>query len=388
MTLVVLIGLALLLAGAGAAFLLTRRTASAPPAAARRPAAPRAPDTAASAAATPARRTEATTVPAVRPAAPVATPVPDELASLVWQQPDALDATRRQALVAAIRDIPRPPAALHQLTSPQFLERASSGELSDLINAEPQLAAKVLATVNSPLYGLRRPVSGIGQAVTFLGLNTVRTICLQYLLHESFKTGSPAQQAVCDRVWNASALASELCSKLALKLWLPDPGSLVTQVLLSFLGHLATGTLMPATASETPTTERLLDRVRAGQDRLGLGAGEVGGLLLQAWGLPETIVAEVRDIDRLLVTPASAMPPERGQRLAVAYLCARLGERLAHGDLTDLTGFDPAADTSVDFHHLHGHLAAPALARLIEHLQAADVNQALQTMLRAMYARA
>lgn len=318
------------------------------------------------------------------------TPLPDELASFSWAGPEALTAERQQALVAAIRGIPRPPAALHQLLSPQFLERANSNELSDLITGEVRIALKVLATVNSPFCGLKQPVSSIGQAVTFLGLNTVRGICLQYLLDDSFKPGNDQLKRAYDQIWAASALASELCAQLSPRLSMPETGSLVAQVLLSFLGHLATASLMQQQPGVRPPAADLLARTRWAQAQLGLGAGEIGGLLLQEWGLPTAIVDEVRAIDRLLVTPAGSLPPQRSQRLAVAYLCARLGERLAQTDGTvtaDLSGFNLDGETGADFFHLRGHLSAPALAKLNDHLRAADLNRSLQNLRQAMQAR-
>jgi HD-like signal output (HDOD) protein len=321
---------------------------------------------------------------------PAPAPMPDELAAFHWAGPETLSTARQHALVDAIRSIPRPPAALHQLLSPQFLERANSNELSDLITGEVRIAAKVLATVNSPYYGLKQPVSGIGQAVTFLGLNTVRSICLQYLLDDSFKPANAQLKRAYDQIWAASALSSELCAQLSPRLSLPDSGALVAQVLLSFLGHLATASLMLQQPGVTPPAADLLARTRWAQDQLGLGAGEIGGLLLQEWGLPSAIVDEVRSIDRLLVTPAGSLPPQRSQRLAVAYLCARLGERLAQSDGTapaDLTGFHLDSETGADFFHPRGHLAAPALAKLNDHLRAADLNRSLQTLRQAMQAR-
>ena len=321
---------------------------------------------------------------------PAAEAPPPELACFSWLGPETLPPARRQALLGAIHHMPRPPLALHKLLSPQFLDGASSAELAELITGEAQIAVRVLATVNSPLYGLRRPVTSIGQAVTFLGLNTVRGICLRYLLDDAFQPRTAALKSAYDQIWNASALASELCAKLAQRLALPDNGALVAQVLLSFLGHLATASLLPPPRTGDAPATSLLDRVRIAQDQLGLGASEIGALLLQEWGLPASIVDEVRDIDHMLVTPVGTLLPQRGQRLAVAYLSARLGERLAGqplAELPDLTACQPMGEPGADFFHLRGHLAAAPLARLPEHLHAADLNQALHTLRQAMQAQ-
>lgn len=326
-----------------------------------------------------------------KPAPPPLQLPPESLGSFQWLAHEQLPADRRQALVAAVRRIPRPPAALHQLLSPQFLDRASSQELSELITGEAQIAAKVLATVNAPYYGLKRPVSSIGQAVTFLGLNTVRSICLQYLLDDAFKPANPALKQAYDRIWNASALASELCTRLAAKLGLPDAGALVAQVLLSFLGHLATATLLAERQAGTLAGDgSLLDRTRTAQDALGLGPSEIGALLLQEWGLPAAIVDEVRAIDRLLVITPGELPAASSQRLAVAHLCARLGEHLAAGGPAtagSLAGLAARQAQAEDGFHLRAHLAAPALARLPEHLQATDLAQALHLLQQGMQGR-
>lgn len=310
---------------------------------------------------------------------------PDALTSFLWAEPAALATAQRQALQDAIRHIPRPPSTLHQLLSPQFLERANSQALSELISAEARIAAKVLATVNAPLYGLQRPVASIGQAVTFLGLNTVRSICLRGLLDDSFPAADPALQQASRVIWNASALASELCNRLSSKLGMPDAGALVAQVLLSFLGHLASASLLAA--QQAQPTGSLLARTRQAQDLLGLGPAEIGGLLLREWGLPASIADEVRAIDRLLVTPATQLAPADSQRQALAYLCARLGEHLATGrnaSAGSLAGLAAGLMAADDSFHLRAHLAAPALARLPEYLQATDLTQALLAMQQGM----
>ena len=384
--------LGLLLGG----WLLWRRQAAPPPPLRNQPVAPLAPHAPRALAATPTthRASAPLGAPAAGPGqAQLPALPPEALGSFRWAEPAALADTQRQALQDAVRHIPRPPAALHQLLSPQFLERASSAELAELINGEARIAAKVLASVNAPYYGLTKPVSGIGQAVTFLGLNTVRSICMQSMLESAFKPASPALKQAHDTIWAASALASELCTRLSAKLGLADAGALVAQVLLSFLGHLATATLMSQQANgqaAAPTGGPLLDRTRAAQDALGLGPAEIGGLLLRQWGLPEAIVDEVRAIDRLLVTAARELPAPSSQRLAVAHLCARLGEHLAAGvpvSGSALAGLATGQAMADDGFHLRAHLAAPALARLPEHLQAADLVQALHSLQQGMRLR-
>jgi HD-like signal output (HDOD) protein len=316
------------------------------------------------------------------PAAPaVQRPAPPELAAFQWLKVQDLDAKRRETLLEAIKGIPRPPHSLQKLLSPEFVARASSAELSELVMGEPLIAAKVLSTVNAPFYGLHKPVTGIGQAVTFLGMNTVRNICVQYMLAEAFKPRLATSQKAFDGIWRASAIASELCVRLSKALNLPDQGGLCTQVVLGFVGHLSAASLMPPDALNDWLGLGRLERAKREQTVMNLSAGEVGGLLMDAWGLPEALINGVRAIDRVLVTPATGSDATESSRNAVSYLCARLGERLSQGQLKSLEGYNPLDDVCADTHHLNEHLRHPSLKNLPAALASADVQEAMRQML-------
>ena len=325
-------------------------------------------------------------VPLVPPVSTAGPAQPIELATFSFLDSADLPDERRQTLVESLRTLPRPPLSLYKLVSPEYLDSASSSQISDLIMSEALIAAQVLARVNSSFYGLRRPVLSIGQAITFLGLSSVRGICLQYMLEESFRSSSPQRKMVFDVVFGASAIGGELCFRLAKRLEISSQGSLVTQLVLSFLGHLATASLMPLDKLLWSPGHGLLERAGAEQLCLGLSASEIGCLLMREWGLPAGLIAEVGDIDKVLVIPSRQIERERQARVDLCYLCARLGERLALGTLSDLAVFDLKTDTSVEFFHLLGHTDSPGLARLTESLKSTELLKSMQQMQRAIQA--
>ncbi|UCU93507.1 HDOD domain-containing protein [Hydrogenophaga taeniospiralis] len=306
-------------------------------------------------------------------------PLPDALAGFHWRTESDLDNERHATLIAAVRGIPRPPRSLQQLLSPEFVTRASSAELSELVMGEPLIAAKVLSTVNSPLYGLHRPVTNIGQAVTFLGISSVRSLCLQYMLAEAFKPTLAEAQKAFDAIWKASAIASELAVRLGKMLNLPDQASMSTQVVLGFVGQLATASLIPTAGMPQWLGRDRLERARLEQELLGLNAVEIGGLLMKSWELPATLVDDVNDMGRLLVTPPAAIEPERLPRIALGYLCAHLGEGLAQGRIPSPEAL--SIGDAVDTHHLRACLAHPMLARLPAALQSPELQAAVRQML-------
>ncbi len=313
--------------------------------------------------------------------AQAAAPVPPaELADFQPRPAIELPVERQAAVLTVFKDVPRPPRLLHHLLSPDFFGGASSAQLVDLISAEPLIAAKVLGAVNSPLYGLGRAVDSIGQAVTYLGLNTVRSLCLQYIVRSSFLSDTPDRKRLLEETWTASAMASELAQRLTQALGMDDRGALVSAVVLSFLGRVALVATTPRGILATLPSRGLLARERAEQQRLGLCAAEIGRLLMTDWGLPPGLVADAADLDRVLVTPAAELEHERGRRLALAYACARLGERMAAGGLRDLAVFDLRADDDVDLFHLRTALHVLPLARLPQALQAQDLAAVMQRM--------
>ena len=291
--------------------------------------------------------------------------VPDEVQALQSRPVAAVaDADWMQRL----RDIPRPPRALQQLTSPTFLQKATSVELADLVLSEPHIAAKVLATVNSPLYGLRTPVAHIGQGITFLGLNTVRSICLRYLLNEAFPAASGELRPVFDRLWIASAVGSELCAKLSQKLGMSQGGVMVTQIVLSYLGPMAALTVMPLEKARALAAAPLITRTQVERDTLGMSGAEIGRRVMTDWGLPESVVQSVSDMDHMLDTPI-AQPSSDWTATALSYWCARMGERMARGELTHPDALsqwyaDTHLDTAIACHYLRQTLGDRLTAAL------------------------
>lgn len=306
---------------------------------------------------------------------------PPELSVFHWMQSRHLANTRRHALMAAIKGIPRPPVSLQRLLTPGFFTRASLPELSELIMEEPLISAKVLAAVNAPFYGLHQSVSSIEPAVTLLGMDTIRSICLQYMLAQAFKPELASSQNSFDAIWRASAIASELAIRLGKALNLPDQGAIATKVVLVFVGHLAAASLMPHNAVNEWLVLDRLRRAQLEQEVMGLPAGEIGSLLLRLWKLPSALVRDVRAISRMLVTPMDDVDPAHIPHLAVSYLCVRLGERLALGQLRSLETYDTAADISADTFYLQAYLDHPALIHLNDTLRSSELRAAVQQML-------
>ncbi|MBL8328765.1 MAG: HDOD domain-containing protein [Rubrivivax sp.] len=345
----------------------------------------------ASVAAARARAQTPATAPSVTPAVPaeppppprVRGPVPPELAAYRPVKAGQLDAARREVLIKLFQTIPRPPRLMDKLLSPDFVSKASSSELADLIVAEPVLAAKLLGTINSPMYGLRNPVASVEQAVTLLGLTAVRSLCLQYLMAHSFKADSAARQQILDTIWQSSGLASEITQRLASAMGLPDQASLVSQVVLTFLGRLGTVATMPRGLLDKIPARDMLARADAEQAVLGVSATEVGRLLMAHWGLPDVVIHDACEVESVLYTPYANMEPAKACRLGLCYLAARLGERLANDPTLRPETIDITQDNETELYQFLGYLEHPALAGVQRHWTSPPMIQAIHRLRRA-----
>ncbi|MFT7775643.1 HDOD domain-containing protein [Roseateles sp.] len=324
----------------------------------------------------PARRDGQDAGPSALPAgqARTATPPDDGSAPLPPLPPVALplraaellDGPQAELLVQALRQLPRPPRAIHTLMSPQFVQAASSAELATLVMGEPAVAARVVAAANSPLYGLQQPVTSVGQAITFLGLASVRQQCLQHLLADCFKPRDAAQQREFDLLWRASSIAGELYQQLATRLRVPETASLVTLLVLSFLGRQACAALLDeADLDGMDAYQRALHE----EQSLGLVSHELGHLLMRAWDVPRDLADDARTLSALRFDPERTVPPQREAALALGALCAMLGERIARGQVGKAL-FDPAHDTRPDMAALRPRLSRPPLDGLAQELDA------------------
>lgn len=114
-------------------------------------------------------------------------------------------------LLAGITIPPRP-SVVGAIAEERDRDFPNLKRVSDLIAADVALAAAVLKLVNSPLYGLRRHISDIGQAVGVLGMANVATLVTGLVL----RTNVPSLGL--DRFWDSAARTAMIAAFLAKRL--------------------------------------------------------------------------------------------------------------------------------------------------------------------------
>ncbi len=93
--------------------------------------------------------------------------------------------------VLACKQLPSLPAVAMRVLELSGQENVSFKEIADTITNDQGLSSKVLRTVNSSFYALRKPCASINQSIVMLGLSAVKTLALGFSLVGSIAKTPP-----------------------------------------------------------------------------------------------------------------------------------------------------------------------------------------------------
>ena len=178
-------------------------------------------------------------------------------------------------------------------------------ELAKEIQVDQGIAAKILRTVNSSFYGLRKRCSSIEHALVMLGLNPVKSLVLGFSLVSSVK-GQEGDEFDYLGYWKrglTSAVAAKFAAEMAGNKMITDEAFLAG--LFQDIGMVAMHrTLDDKYLSIIKSTEGNHARLaKAELDSLEIQHAVVGAMMCENWKIPHEIVIPVRYHDRPTACP-------------------------------------------------------------------------------------
>jgi HD-like signal output (HDOD) protein/GGDEF domain-containing protein len=168
-------------------------------------------------------------------------------------------------------------------------------QLADVIENDQALATKILRTVNSSYYGLRKRCTNIRQAINFLGLNAVKSLALSFSLVESIDDPDDVTFDFVD-YWRRgvySAVAARLIAQSA-NLTCPDEaffGALMQDVGMVAL-YRALGDTYLQIIDMAEGDHRPLHVIE--QRTLGFAHPQVGYEIGKRWKIPPLLLAAIQ----------------------------------------------------------------------------------------------
>ena len=221
-------------------------------------------------------------------------------------EPMAVDA-RTAALVKAL-GIPPCPEVLADFMQETARAEPDVRRLASLISADPGLAAAVIRTVNSPLFGPGAHTTTIAGALAALGLRRCANLIAGLLLQKAFsQLGDPAMV----HFWDASARHADWITRLARRLRGVDASEAHTFALFRDCGvpvlirrYFDYGEVYTGVHR---TGLHALDRLEVA--RYGTDHATIGALLAHDWHLPEVLWGAIQchhlEADSAAVSPAA-----------------------------------------------------------------------------------
>jgi HD-like signal output (HDOD) protein len=192
--------------------------------------------------------------------------------------------------LGAIGTLPPMPSTFAALQIALADPGVNSNKVAAIIQRDPAVSAKVLQVCNSAFFRLPRRVSSIQQAVSYLGLSTVRSMVLSA---ELFKPGKPLARGL-----DLAQLQKHALSVAGLARFLAADTPWAEDAFLSGLLH-DVGFLLLGRQFADPM-QRALDAAATGvalaeaeQTVVGVDHATAGAYLLGLWGLPFEVVEAV-----------------------------------------------------------------------------------------------
>ena len=228
---------------------------------------------------------------------------------------EVLDSKMLTSLVGALRDLPSLPRVFFELKSALAQPDVSIDRISQIVEQDVALSAKLLQLVNSAFFGLARDVTNIRTAVSCLGITVLHDLVLTLEVFRSF-TGNEFVRVeyleefhrhahLCSRIAAGIAQDTHTSPALALTALLHDVGKLI--IAERTPSHFARA-LIQARDEGKPLCE-IEERL------IHVSHAEVGAYLLSLWGLPFPVVQAVAHHHH-----PRRVPPEASSMVLLVYV--------------------------------------------------------------------
>lgn len=188
-----------------------------------------------------------------------------------------------------LEEIPTIPMLYQKLCS--LIERdADMKAITNIIEEDPVIAAKILHIANSAFYGVK--TGSINQAILYLGLMNIKNIVLSTSVFSGLLMNSVLPKE--DSLWKHSCMCNKMVSLFYEKLLgkrLPDTH--MSAGLLHDIGKIA---LFNNFGEKYRSVIKIMDKhegisiIEAEKEMMSISHQEIGGYLLNWWDLPQPII--------------------------------------------------------------------------------------------------
>lgn len=182
---------------------------------------------------------------------------------------------------------------LREMQSPE----ASIAGIAKIIEEDIGMSAKILQIVNSAFMGLRHQVASVLQAASLLGMTSIQSFVLTASIFSDAERHMLPKNFNLDTIWNQCLKVAAYAK--AITLFEDGDKDAADQAfmagLLHEVGQIILATRMPETYQRAIELagEKRMTIEDAEREVFGSTNAEVGGFLLELWGIPDAIVEAI-----------------------------------------------------------------------------------------------
>jgi putative nucleotidyltransferase with HDIG domain len=198
--------------------------------------------------------------------------------------------------ISSLNSLSAMPGVYHQLMQMISSPSVSARDIGRLIASDVGMSAKILQIVNSAFYGIRSKVADPVHAVIYLGLNTIKGLVLLYNVFSKIDQ-SQVERFKIDHIQTHCMEVAGLCHKIFSIIPSKDFNieDVTTAGLMHDIGKIILAQIKPddyeiiyadALSGDKPVWQ-------AEFEAIGMTHGDVGGYLLELWGLSPGIIEAV-----------------------------------------------------------------------------------------------
>jgi HD-like signal output (HDOD) protein/ActR/RegA family two-component response regulator len=211
---------------------------------------------------------------------------------------EQLSDRRLQDVLLDLGGVPSIPSLYQEIIKEMQSADASVKKIAEIIEKDVGMTTKVLQIVNSASFGLAQRVTSVLQAATLLGIENIRNLVLMAEVFQPANEESLPKNFNIDHLWHHSLKVAAFAKKIA-QSQVPEDKNVIedafTAGLLHDIGQIILATKKTEKFGEALTIAQNERRslIEVEKDLFGATHAEIGGFLLELWGLPDPIVESI-----------------------------------------------------------------------------------------------
>ena len=207
-----------------------------------------------------------------------------------------LDDPKLQEAVGRLQNLPSLPSLYIEINNELMSADSSLARVGDIISRDTGMTAKILQLVNSAFFGFFREISSPAQAVTLLGLDTIKALVTSVHIFSKLKIKKIGKIGI-EELWKHFLTVGLLSRKIA-KMEQMDSKAVDKAFMAGMLHDVGKIVLISNLPDEYKKVVAIADgesiAISEAERRVfGPSHAEVGGYLLGLWGLPDSIIEAV-----------------------------------------------------------------------------------------------